>query len=307
VLVVSVGNLNFDIYLRAGGIPGPDERVEALELYTGGGGSAANFALAIARMGLRARFIGAVGDDPLGEMSLMELAAGGVDVSRVKRVHGVPSGIVVVIVDESGVKRMLAYRGANALLAPEDLTPEKFEGARHVHVATGRVEIIKRAGGLAREAGASLSVDGGMALAGRGLERLREVLGGADVAFFNYAEARAATGLDDPERIVEALSAGLRVGEVVVTLGAGGAIASDGRRTVRVPAIKAAAVDTTGAGDSFAAAYVAALLRGADMRERLAFASAAAAIKVSRRGARSSPSYDEVVSLLRSLGYAAKI
>ena len=70
VLVVSIGNLNFDVYIRVAELPGPDENVEVIDLYTGGGGSAANFAVAAVRMGLGARFIGAVGEDPMGEISL---------------------------------------------------------------------------------------------------------------------------------------------------------------------------------------------------------------------------------------------
>jgi len=93
------------------------------------------------------------------------------------------------------------------------------------------------------------------------------------------------------------------VGELVITLGPRGAVAFDGRRLLHVDAFKLNAVDTTGAGDSFAAAYIAMFLRGMDLYEKLVFANAAAAIKVTRPGARSSPRRDEVVSFLLSLGY----
>jgi Sugar kinases, ribokinase family len=199
VIVASIGNLNFDLYLRVSELPGPDENVEALDLYTGGGGSAANFAVAIARMGLGARFIGAVGEDPLGELSLRELKAEGVDTSFVKRIAGVRSGVVVVLVHPDGVKRMLSYRGANLGLTPADLTPEKFQGVKHIHLATGRTELIVRAKEVAREVGATVSVDGGTALARKGLEIVKAVVDGVDVVFMNHVEAKLLAGSHGPQ------------------------------------------------------------------------------------------------------------
>jgi len=303
VIVASIGNLNFDIYLKVSELPGPDENVEALDLYTGGGGSAANFAVAIAKMGLSARFIGAVGEDPLGEISLRELRAEGVDVSFVKRVRGVRSGVVVVLVHPDGVKRMVSYRGANLGLTPADLTVDKFAGVKHIHLATGRTELILKAKEIAREIGASISVDGGTALARKGLEIVRAAVEGVDVVFMNHVEAQLVANAGDHKSAVEKLARELKVGELVVTLGPIGAVAFKNGRLLHVDAFKVNAVDTTGAGDCFAAAYITMYLRGRDLYERLLFANAAAAIKVTRPSARASPRYDEVVAFLESLGY----
>jgi len=302
MFIASVGNLNFDVYLKVSELPGVDENVEAFDLYTGGGGSAANFAVATARLGLRARFIGAVGEDPLGEMALRELREEGVDVSHVKRVPGVRSGVVVVLVHLDGSKRMLSYRGANLGLSPNDLTVEKFAGVRHIHLATGRVEIIARAREIAKAVGATVSIDGGTALAKKGLDVVKSVSEGVDVIFMNRAEARLLTGSSD-RAAIKKLAEELRAKELVVTLGPEGAIAYDGARLLQVDAFRVDAVDTTGAGDAFAAAYIAMFLQGRDLYERLLFANAAAAIKVTRPGARSSPRYREVVAFLESFGY----
>lgn len=302
MIVASIGNLNFDIYLKIAELPGPDESVEAFELYTGGGGSAANFALAIARMGLGARFIGAVGDDALGELSLRELREGGVDVSYVKKIRGVRSGVVVVLVHQDGTKRMFSFRGANLGLTPGDLTPEKFAGVRHIHLATGRVELILKAKEIAKSIGATLSIDGGTALARKGLELVKMAVEGADVVFMNHAEASILANSSDHKHAVEKLTRELKVDELVITLGPKGAMAYDGKRLLQVDAFKLNPVDTTGAGDCFAAAYIAEFLKGVDLYNRLVFANAAAAIKVTRHGARSSPRREEVASFLQSLG-----
>ncbi|MFN3804147.1 MAG: carbohydrate kinase family protein [Pyrobaculum sp.] len=301
--VASVGNLNFDIYLKTAGLPGLDEAVEALDFYTGGGGSAANFAIAMARLGLEVRFFGAIGPDPLGELSLRELRDEGVDISYVKRVEGVRSGVVVVLLQQDGARRMVAFRGANLGLSPGDLSVEKFAGVRHIHLATGRLELIAKAREVASGVGATVSIDGGTSLAKKGLDAVRTAARGADVMFVNRVEARLLAGTEDYLSAAERLFRELSVGEVVVTLGPGGALAYDGRSFVYLDAFRLEAVDTTGAGDVFAAAYVAMFLKGRGLYERLLFANAAAAIKITRRGARSSPKYGEVVAFLESLGY----
>lgn len=299
--VASVGHLNFDIYLKTSELPELDESVEALDLYTGGGGSGANFAVAAARLGVRVKFIGAVGGDPLGELSLRELRQEGVDVTHVKRIPTLKSGVVVVLVHPDGGKRMVSYRGANLGLSPADLTPEKFAPVRHIHIATGRLELITRGKEIARELGASTSIAGGAALAKKGLEVAKAAAAGADVFFLNYAEARALQlqGLDAVEKLYRELA----VGELVVTLGSRGAVVHDGGRLLHLDAFRVNAVDTTGAGDVFAAGYIAMRLRGLGLYERLLFANAAAAIKVTRAGARSSPRFEEVVAFLEGYGY----
>ncbi|MEM4438480.1 MAG: carbohydrate kinase family protein [Pyrobaculum sp.] len=301
--VASIGNLNFDIYLKIAEIPGPDENIEVLELYTGGGGSAANFAVAVARLRQPVRFIGAVGDDLLGDQSLRELRDEGVDVTYVKRVRGARSGIVVVLVHLDGVKRMLSYRGANLGLSPNDLTIDKFEGCVHIHLATGRVEIIHKAKEIAKELGASVSIDGGTALARKGLDIVKSAVDDVDILFMNYAEAKTLTGSGDYLSAIEKLARELLVKELVITLGPDGAVVYSGGKLLHVEAFKLDAVDTTGAGDAFAAAYVVMSIRGADLYRKLLFANAAAAIKVTRHGARSAPRWEEVTAFLDSLGY----
>jgi ribokinase len=301
--VASIGNLNYDIYLKTPELPGLDQSVEALELYTGGGGSAANFAVAITRLGVRAKFIGAVGDDFLGDIALRDLASEGVDVSSVKKIKGMRSGVVVVLVHPDGGKRMIAYRGANMGLSPDDIGGEALAEVDHVHVASGRVEIILRAKELAKEMGKSISVDGGTALAKKGLEVASKALAGVDVVFMNQAEARLLAEAKDHREALDVIAKRIEAKEIVVTLGDKGALAISGGEFIYVDAFRLQPVDTTGAGDTFAAAYISARLRGRSLYERLLFANAAASLKVSRPGARSSPKYEEVIYFLRSLGY----
>ncbi len=302
-LVASIGNLNYDIYIKTPELPGLDQSVEAVDIYTGGGGSAANFAVAITRMGHRARFLGSVGDDVMGDIILKELAGEGVDVSFVKRIKGVRSGVVVVIVQPDGGKRMIAYRGANMGLSPDDINELSLGGVDHVHVASGRVELILKAKEVAKKLGKTISVDGGTALARKGLEVVSKALSGVDVIFMNQAEAKLLASSADHRAAVDVIARNISAKEVVVTLGDKGAMAVSDGEFIYVDAFRLQPVDTTGAGDTFAAAYVAARLAGFSLYERLLFANAAASIKVTRPGARSSPRFAEVAEFLRSLGY----
>ncbi|MEL9990735.1 MAG: carbohydrate kinase family protein [Thermoproteus sp.] len=302
-LVASIGNLNYDIYIKTPELPGLDQSVEAVDIYTGGGGSAANFAVAITRMGHRARFIGSVGDDVLGDMILKDLAGEGVDVGFVKRIKGVRSGVVVVLVQPDGAKRMIAYRGANMGLSPDDINEAALGGVDHVHVASGRVELILKAKEVAKRLGRSVSIDGGTALARKGLEVASKALSGVDVVFMNQAEAKLLASSTDHRAALDVIAKNISAREIIVTLGDKGAMAISDGEFIYVDAFRLQPVDTTGAGDTFAAAYIAARLAGFSLYERLLFANAAASIKVTRPGARSSPKFEEVAEFLKSLGY----
>lgn len=300
--IAAVGNLNLDIYIRASELPKRDEAVEVSDFYMGGGGSAANFSVAIRRLGLSSRFIGSVGRDLVGDLLLEELAKEGVDVNYVKRVEGVGTGVVVVIVGANGEKRMLAYRGANLALSPHDMNEESLRGACHLHIASGRLELIRRGVGLAERLGITVSVDGGSSLARKGLEVLSSSLRGVHVVFLNLAEARMLTGVEDPALAGRKLIDKLDANEVVITLGDRGALAFSKGEIHYADAFKVTPIDTTGAGDSFAAAYVSSMIKGLPLPSRLVFANAVASLKVVRKGARGSPRLDEVLEFLKSMG-----
>ncbi|ABW00997.1 carbohydrate kinase family protein [Caldivirga maquilingensis] len=302
--IASVGNLNLDVYFRIQSLPENDGAVEAYEAYIGGGGSAANFAIQASKLGAYVRFIGAVGSDTISDALLEDLKEAGVDVKWVKRINVERSGLVVVLIGPENGKRMIEYRGANLGLTPSDVNSESLNGVNHLHVALSRLNIIEAGVKRAKELGLTVSVDGGAGLSSYDLNILKPLMDGVNTWFMNSLEARKLTGIDDP------ISAGLRilesinVEELIITLGPGGAVSftKDGAKLVE--AFKVAPIDTTGAGDVFAASYVFAKLIGLDRVSRLIFANAAASIKVTRRGARAGPSFSEVLEFLRTVGYS---
>jgi ribokinase len=289
--VVVVGDLMVDVVAAAAEPLAHASDTEARVRWTGGG-AAANVAKWLAEAGEPVALVARAGADVAGHGAVAELTGAGVDVHVVLD-EARATGTCVVVINADGERTMLPDRGANLALEPEDVPASLFAHGGHLHLS-GYVLLhdSPRAAGLcaldhAREAGMTISVDPASAapLRATGVERVLGWIGGADTLLPNADEARALTGEDDVEAAARALAA--HAGEVVVTLGAGGALWTDGHDVVRVAAPRVAAVvDTTGAGDAFAAGWLAARRRGAQPEAALAAACALGARAVGRAGAR---------------------
>jgi len=227
------------------------------------GGSAANTARWLARLGARVALVSAVGRDPVGRALVAAVRADGV-AARVVRIPGVRTGRIGVAVAPDGERSFVADRGAADLLRPADLRPEWFTGIELLHLPAYSLlgsplgDAGRRACELAHGTGALVTVDLASVkplLAG-GRPRALEIVAAAapDLLFATEAEARALAGDRGPERL-------LRLAPVLILKrGSAGAtiIAEDGgvarRSDVATRALDA--VDTTGAGDAFDAGFI---------------------------------------------------
>ena len=284
-----LGDVMVDVVARLAGPVAPGSDSEASVSF-GGGGSAANVAAWLAFAGRPATFVGRVGDDEPGAAAAAALRASGVD-ARLTVDASRPTGTCVVLVSPGGERSMLPDPGANAALAPEDLPDSVLVAGGHLHL-TGYslVRSGPRAAALsaierAVAAGMSISVDpSSSALL---TPAFLDLLEGVGLLLPNAEEAAALTGAGGLASALDALTE--RFPEVVVKLGAEGAVWTDGSDEVRAPAAPpatSAVVDTTGAGDAFAAGLLAARLGGAAPAEGLAAACALAAQAVATLGAR---------------------
>jgi ribokinase len=219
---------------------------------TGAGGQAANVAAWAAALGAEARFVGKRGNDPAASLAAGELARLGVTVLGPVALGR--NGVVVSLVSEDGERAMASDRGVAPTLAAEELEPAWFEGAMHLHLSgyslmSSPIDgAAVRAAALARAGAATVSTDlaSRRVIADFGPERLCRALEklGPELVFANEEE-RMEIGADAAPEATWVLKRGA----------AGCAIERDGERT-EFPAVAAAVVDTTGAGDAFAAGYL---------------------------------------------------
>jgi len=229
------------------------------------GGSAANAALAAARLGARAAVVGRVGADAAGRLVAEELAAAGVE-PLLARDDDEHTGSVVVV----GGISIVADPGASARLAPDDLPEELAAGAVLVSgysLLQQRPEPAARAAlQRARTDWLAVDVASPRLVDAFGADRFFDATARASVLLANAAEAQALTGLE-PEEAAAALAARYRV--VCVKLGRGGALAVTERVVVRAEVEPLDRTDTLGAGDAFAGGFLFALAGGAELAAAL--------------------------------------
>ncbi len=288
--VVVVGDLVTDVVARLAERPVPGSDAAATVTVCGGG-SGANTAAWLAAAGADATLVGRVGDDATGRERIAELAAAGVR-PRLAMDSQRPTGTVVVLVAADGERTMFPDRGANLALQPADLPADLFAPGSHLHLSGyALLHPSPRAAGLhalelARAAGMTISVDPSSAQPLRriGAERFLAWTASADLCLPNRDEAQVLTGAGDPAEAAAILAGSFR--QTVVTLGAGGAVWSDGDQAFRCPAQAGEVVDTTGAGDAFSAGFLTAWLDAAAPVGALAAGCRLAARAVTVPGAR---------------------
>lgn len=291
VFVVS-GNASIDEYYIVDNIPRADEAQEAKDFFQRVGGAATNVAVALARLGSEVYFVGVVGQDKQGDFILDSLGREGVCTRWVLR-SSKPTGRVLILLDSQGSRAMIALRGANLELAPGLLQLDTvLNGASHVHLSSTRPEYTGWFFKAAKAKGLTTSYDPGMTIASKGFSYIEGVLELTDILFVNKREYQALG--------VETLQARYR-GLLVVKEGEKGS--SIPRLWLSVQAFKVQAVDTTGSGDAFNAAFLLCWKLGLPLEQCLLIANAAGALKATRIGAHSSPTLEEINTFLSNNGY----
>ncbi|MGY1634356.1 carbohydrate kinase family protein [Geodermatophilus sp. SYSU D01186] len=288
--VVVVGDLATDVVVVLDGEAAPASDRPA-RITTRGGGAGANVAVHLAALGVPVVFAGCTGDDAAGAGLVADLVAAGVT-AAVRSVPDAATGTVVSLVEPDGQRSMLADRSANLALQPGDVPPLRAGGHLHLSGYT-LLDPRPRAAGLAAlaaaaAAGCTVSLDPASTgpLARYGVDRWLADTAAATLVLPNEEEARLLTGCRDAAGAARALAARHRV--AVVTLGAEGALWASGDTLVHRPAHPGPVVDTTGAGDAFAAGLLSVWLAdpAGDPARALAAGLARAAAVVARPGAR---------------------
>lgn len=288
------------------GLPGPltprtdtEGNVELMP-----GGSAANFAVWISRLGEPSAFVGRVGGDFLGAGLEYDLVREGVK-PYLARDPVLGTGRVGVLVRDTGERDMVCDRRANTALREADIPCDDIVASSSwVHVSGYTLfeeaprAAARRAIDVAVEAGVPVSVDPSSYgfIRGIGAEAFLNMCRGASVILPNLDEGTELAGADDPRQIVRILAERFPI--VALKLGAAGSIGvdfsgraagdgdGDGDGMVTAEAVEAVQVDTNGAGDAFNAGFVLEYLKGGGIERALRRGNELGAMAVSRRGAR---------------------
>jgi ribokinase len=256
--VVCVGDLMVDVVAT---LPGPlafgSDTPAPISFH--GGGAAANVAAWLVACGATATFVGRIGDDPMGRWLMDDLIAAGV-AANIALDPARPTGTCIVLVAPDGERTMVPSAGANAGASDVDLLPADADWlylSGYALLDPGARPFALAALSLARERRWSVAVDAASAapLHAAGAPTFFDWIGRGLVLLANEDESTALTGIADPESAARALARAC--GQAVVKCGRGGAVWSDGSATRQQSADDVHVVDTTGAGDAFAAGFLA--------------------------------------------------
>ncbi len=287
--IAVVGSLNMDLVLQVNHAPGPGETVQAQALHLLPGGKGGNQAVACARQGARVHLFGRVGDDAYGRTLRESLAQDGIDHSGVQTDPSEPTGVAAITVDATAQNRIVVVPGANGRFALDARALGSMLPQAHclvVQFETPLPQVLA----AARQA---WDADCRVLLNPSPIQSLPEALWPlVHTLVVNEVEAAALAG-SAVDTIADAAVAaqtlrGLGPAQVVVTLGAAGAVAADTLGTYHHPGMAVKAVDTTAAGDTFLGALAVALAQGEPLNAAVRGGIRAAALCVTRAGAQPS-------------------
>ena len=231
------------------------------------GGSAGNTMSGLANLGIEAGFLSKIGTDELGEFFKKQMADS--HVQPLMLTSATPTGRVIAMVTPDGERTFATCLGASAEMRPDDIKPELFEGWDIFYVEgylVANPDMLKTAIATAKAKGLKIAID----LASYNVvEESRDFLldlinNDVDIVFANEQEAFALTGIE-PEAALHFLAERCEI--AVVKVGAKGAYVQRGSEVVMVPPMQANVVDTTGAGDMWAAGFLAGLVKGCDLQK----------------------------------------
>src|ERR1022692_586533 len=280
--VVGLGLNATDTLLIVPHFPAYAGKVPFEEEHLSPGGQVASALVACARLGLRTKYIGAVGDDLRGRIQLESLQGTGINLDHVMVRKGCPNQSAYILIDRSTGERTVLWRRDDSLkVLPEEITDDMISGARLLHIDGHDTPAVARAAAIARDRGIPVTVDVDTIYPG-----FDRVLPNVDYLVASAEFPAAWTGRRDPFQALETLHNEYRMKVAAMTLGAHGALALENGRFSYSPAYMVNAVDTTGAGDVFHGAFCYAVLEGMPLSRALDFSNAMAALNCTALGAR---------------------
>lgn len=304
--IVVIGSSNVDMIMKMEHLPARGETVTDAEYMQVFGGKGANQAVGAARAGGDVAFVNCVGDDTFAPVLLENLRHDGINTDHVFREKGIPCGTALVMIGNEGDNYLSVAPGANYRLTPE-LIDRCTTLIRHAEIVLLQYEILPEtlAHAIHKASDEGVKILWNFAPA---REIDRSLLSKISILVVNEVEASFLSGLpvETDDQVEKAASVLLSKGveTVIITLGSRGSYLASSNLSERIPAFRVEAVDTTAAGDIYCGTLAVALTEGKTFSDAIRFASAAAAISVTRMGAQpSAPRRREIEEFL--LNYKA--
>lgn len=283
------GDVNIDLVVPdVSQLPDPGTEVEVPQMQTFVGGGAALFLMGIAKLGLHPVFQGSLGNDMYGSWIRDTFISLGIDDSLLETDAVRQTGISISFTDEHD-RCFLTYRGTNETISLCNLNLEQAIQARHLHVTgyMGRknhdeyYQVLKS---VKEKSNTTISFDAGWDASQEWYEGYFDLLPYIDIVFLNETECLHYAHMESMEQVEKALEKFHAAKTVVVKLGSKGALAYSDGKIYKADAFPVQPVDTTGAGDSFNAGFVAARLLGMDLQKSLIVGNACGGLSVTCNG-----------------------
>ena len=259
------------------------------------GGSAANLAVWAQRCGLETHFIGKIGRDRFGQLAREDLDSETV-IHHLVETEAHKTGSVAVFVDQTGERSMVSGHGADFYLIPSELPRSVITSATHLHLTAWSFftdpprSASRIAAQIARQSNLTISFDPAsfQMIQEMGVDQFLSWTKdlSVNILFPNYDEGRALTGFDEPDEIVRSLANIYDGALIILKLDADGALVFDGKTSTQIPPATNNLVDATGAGDSFAGAFLAHYLVASSPVDAAIYATKVAAWVIEHLGAR---------------------
>jgi sugar/nucleoside kinase (ribokinase family) len=246
------------------------------------GGQVATAVVTCSRLGLRAKYIGTVGDDERGRIQMESLRASDIDLEHVQLRANCPNQSAYIVVDESTGERTIFWSRPDCLtISPEQITPDQIACARLLHIDGHDTPAVEHAARIARRENIPVTVDVDTIYTG-----FDRVLPLVDYLIASAEFPARWTGIEDPLDALISIQRASGMGVAAMTLGAHGALAWTEGRFHYSPAFAVNCIDTTGAGDVFHGAFCYAVLQQMPIADALEFSNAMAALNCTAAGAR---------------------
>lgn len=287
--IIGIGSSVYDVLMVIDRYPREDTKLEGSQTKVQAGGPCATALVAARKLGVSAAYMGTIGGDPFGQFMVDDFKTWGVDTSYVRVIPDTVSFHSTVLLNSASVTRTCVWnRGSVPQPTGDDIDREALSRAKVLHLDGHMLDAAIQAAGFCRENGVKVSYDAGGAYPG--VERLMPLV---DWLIPSEEFALKMTGASGAEEAAARLYESCRPELVVITQGARGGLLLDGKGLRRYDSYKVDAKDTNGCGDTFHGAFAAAKIKGMDNDAACRYASAAAAIKSTRLGARLGMPTDE--------------